>query len=78
MQKTATPSGSGKPRQDEILTESEASKILKLSPRTLQAWRVSGNGPRFHSLGRAVRYRRADLDDWLASRSRTSTSQQIA
>lgn len=45
-----------------------------VSPRTLQRWRQEGVGPAFVKLGRAVRYRREDLDSFLANRTVTSTS----
>ncbi|KAA6181768.1 helix-turn-helix domain-containing protein [Thiohalocapsa marina] len=39
-----------------LLTEREAALILSVSARTLQAWRVSGGGPEYVKLGRAVRF----------------------
>ncbi|MCM2256577.1 MAG: helix-turn-helix domain-containing protein [Vicinamibacteria bacterium] len=45
-----------------------------ISPKTLERWRVEGSGPRFVKLGRRVGYRRQDLLDWAASRTRRSTS----
>lgn len=45
-----------------------------LSGSTLRKLRLTGDGPRFLKLGRAVRYRAADLDEWLAARTRSSTS----
>ena len=40
--------------------------------------RTSGGGPAYHQIGSgkggAIRYAEADLDTWLASRRRTSTS----
>lgn len=36
--------------------------------------RLTGDGPRFLKIGKSVLYLRADLDTWLASRARTSTS----
>ncbi|MEO1242503.1 MAG: helix-turn-helix domain-containing protein [Pseudomonadota bacterium] len=61
----------------DLLTEREAAQYLGVSPRTLSNWRVRSNdGPRYHKLSsRAVRYRRADLEDWLEDRSRYSTSE---
>lgn len=46
---------------DAIMLEGEAARLLSISMRTLQAWRVSGHGPRFVRCGRAIRYRRIDL-----------------
>jgi hypothetical protein len=52
----------------------DASLLLGLSVRTLQKWRLQGNGPRFLKLGQAVRYDPADLDDYISRARRTSTS----
>ena len=51
-----------------------AAERLGLSPRTLEQWRVRGGGPPFLKIGGGVRYQLADLDEWLASRRRKSTS----
>ena len=58
----------------ELLTERDASKVLRLSVRTLQKWRLSGRGPRFLKLGHAVRYDRAELERFLTGARRDSTS----
>ena len=39
-----------------------AAEYLGLSHRTLDGYRVSGDGPAFHRFGNRVRYRRPDLD----------------
>ena len=57
-----------------LLNEREAADFLSLSYRTLQAWRVRGGGPQFIKLGSNVRYRPADLDAWLAARTRSNTA----
>ena len=45
---------------------------------TLEKKRVSGDGPPFIKLGRAIVYDTRDLDVWLAERRATSTSQKAA
>jgi len=50
---------------DILLTEAQASHLLNLSVRTLQAWRGQGRGPNFVRAGRAVRYRTSDLISWV-------------
>lgn len=58
-----------------LLTEAETAKLLKFTPRFLQARRVRGDGPKFLKISaRAVRYRRIDLLEWEQSLVRTSTS----
>ncbi len=64
--------------RDVLLNEGQAAEFLKLSVRTLQQWRVSGRGPLFTKLSRAVRYRRADLDAYVARGVAQSTTQADA
>ncbi|HZP68734.1 MAG TPA: helix-turn-helix domain-containing protein [Pseudolabrys sp.] len=51
--------------QDSLLNEGEAAGSLAVSVRTLQAWRTKGIGPPFVRLGRAIRYSRRALIDWV-------------
>lgn len=61
--------------QSLLLTETEASKLIEFSVRTLQKWRMQGRGPKFVKVSaRAIRYRREDVDAWIESRLRSSTS----
>ena len=57
-----------------LMTE-DAAQYLGLAKATLNKWRCHGGGPIFVKLGRAVRYRREDLDRFLEARSLSSTSQ---
>ena len=60
---------------DLILTEIQAAELLgNISPKTLQSWRVSGRGPVFIKVGRLVRYKIADLENFLNHNRRRSTS----
>ena len=52
-----------------------AADYLGLSHRTLDGYRVSGDGPAFHRFGNRVRYRRPDLDAWAAKRRATTTAE---
>ena len=48
-----------------------AATYLGMRPITLEVWRSTRKGPRFHKPARSVvRYARADLDTWLASTGR--------
>ena len=51
-----------------------AAKYLGLAPRTLEKMRLTGNGPQYYKLGRAVVYDTQDLDRWIGGRVRRSTS----
>lgn len=50
---------------DALLMEVHAAKLLSLSVRTLQAWRLKGSGPAYVQAGRAIRYRRCDVLAWI-------------
>jgi len=50
---------------DALFREQEAADLLCLSVRTLQSWRIRLAGPPFVQVGRAVRYRRRDLINWI-------------
>ena len=52
-----------------------AADYVGLSPATLETLRVRGGGPTFVKLGRRVVYRREDLDAWLKTARRASTSE---
>ena len=62
---------------DGLLTEAQAADYLKLSIRTLQAWRIRSVGPAFVRAGRAVRYRRYDLLVWIKQQT-VRSAQSIA
>jgi predicted DNA-binding transcriptional regulator AlpA len=57
----------------------EAAAYVGLSPTTLNIKRCQGNGPAYHKVGgKIVVYFQEDLDAWLASSRRQSTSQAAA
>lgn len=64
----------------ELLDERESARYISMSPAFLRCGRSTGTvgnrtpSPPFLKLGRAIRYDRRDLDEWLAARRRTTTS----
>ena len=58
----------------ELLTEKEIGLRYGLSPNWLAKLRVSGDGPPYLKLRRLVRYDPMEVEKWLASHVRTSTS----
>jgi predicted DNA-binding transcriptional regulator AlpA len=49
-----------------LLTQDDIARAFGLSPRTLEAWRVSGDGPPYLRLsGRCVRYEQSEVEAWL-------------
>ena len=65
-------------QNETFLTQEEAARVLRLSPRTLERHRLTGNGPPFVKIGRRVLYRRSDIDDWAESHTFGSTSEADA
>jgi excisionase family DNA binding protein len=59
----------------DYLKTPEAAAYTRLSVPTLERKRLHGDGPPFVKAGKSVIYRRADLDDWMASRLVRSTSE---
>jgi excisionase family DNA binding protein len=57
------------------LTPHEAAQYLHSSASTLAKLRVYGGGPTFCRIGRAIRYRRSDLDEFMAASRVRSTSE---
>ena len=52
----------------QVFDTKELAKLLDVSPRTVQAWRLKGVGPRFYTISkRCVRYRREDVEAWLTA-----------
>ena len=56
--------------QAEWLTPASAAKYLDSTPKALESWRRHGTGPAFSRVGRIVRYRKADIDQWLTNARR--------
>ena len=59
----------------DLLSTSEAAAVLGLRPSTLDQWRWQGIGPNHIRISpRRIRYLRSDLDEWIVSQRRSSTS----
>ena len=59
----------------QLLRQAEVANLLNISPRTLEAWRHRGGGPRYLFLTpRCVRYRLSDLLAWQKNAERQNTS----
>src|SRR5262249_47050232 len=57
-----------------LLLPEEAAKILNLSTSWLAKARMTGEGPEFVKIGRAIRYSMSSLQKFIQARSRKSTS----
>jgi predicted DNA-binding transcriptional regulator AlpA len=63
---------------NENLKTEAAAEFLQVKPTTLEQWRWNGKGPRFCKLGRSVRYRKSDLEEFINDRVFGSTSEATA
>ena len=55
---------------DEFLTTQEAAQRLRRSAKTLEYWRLVGQGPAYYRQGRVIRYLLSEVMAW-ATRCRT-------
>jgi len=62
----------------QLLNQSEAAKLMKLSERTLERLRLQGGGPSYVKCGRSVRYRLSDVEKWIEARVIGSTSEVVS
>ena len=55
-----------------MLTATEVAELLKIHPGTLARWRMEDapEHPPYVKIGEQVRYRRADIERWIESRTR--------
>lgn len=56
---------------DKLLSADELAELVGVPPKTLADWRTRGIGPAYVRIGRHVRYRPADVEAWLQSRTGT-------
>jgi excisionase family DNA binding protein len=54
--------------QLEYCDEKFLAQALAVSLSTVRRWRQSGSGPRFVRFGRSVRYKLADVEEWVAAK----------
>ncbi len=66
-------------KEDSLMTQTEVAHYLCVKPRTLEAWRVRGGGPKYLPISqRCVRYRKIDLDEWIDQHIVANSSQSTA
>jgi excisionase family DNA binding protein len=54
----------------ELLTDVEVAEYLRVSLATVRRWRAEGTGPPWFRAGRAIRYSRRALDEWIERQER--------
>lgn len=79
MSRRYTPSIGELSGEHHLMTTPEAAAFLRLKPRTLEAFRVEGTGPRYYKMGPGrmarVLYRKCDLEAWFSQFVFQSTSE---
>lgn len=50
---------------ERLMTRKEAAEFLGFAPQTLARFAWQGKGPKVTKVGRAVRYKQSDLDEWV-------------
>jgi hypothetical protein len=61
-----------------LATPQEVADYLRKPPKTLAEWRSRGIGPRYHTVGRDVRYAWPDVDVWLADQASSDYGPEAA
>lgn len=62
---------------DVYLKPTEAAEFLRTSTSTLAKRRLNGDGPKYCRIGRAIRYLKSDLDEYMARSRVRSTSEYV-
>ena len=53
---------------DHLLTAQDLAAYLEVPLTTLYAWRYRGEGPAGFRIGKHLRYRRSDVEQWIRER----------
>ena len=64
-------------RNQPLLHEAQAAKMLAVSPAWLQRKRWEGGGPAYIRHGRAIRYEHSEIEAWIASHRITPTGEAL-
>lgn len=59
---------------DRLLSPAELAEYLGVPVDTVYAWRYRGTGPRAFRVGRHLRFREADVQQWLSAQAADSKS----
>lgn len=61
-----------------LLNESQVAEHFGISVMTLRKFRSSGGGPKYVKIGASVRYKPADLEEYVDTNTRQTTSEASA
>jgi excisionase family DNA binding protein len=55
---------------DKLIGVKELSDYIGIPERTLREWNYKGIGPKSYRVGRWLKYRKSEVDEWLETQSR--------
>jgi excisionase family DNA binding protein len=58
---------------EKLLLTQDVAETLGMKKNTLEIWRIQGRGPKFVKVGHSVRYRREDVEAYVAGQIRGNT-----
>ena len=61
-------------RLDELLSPQDLAGYLDVPVKTVYGWRHRGLGPAGFRVGRHVRYRRSDVEEWISAQLECNAS----
>jgi len=61
-------------RLDELLSPQDLAGYLDVPVKTVYGWRYRGLGPAGFRVGRHLRYRRSDVEEWISAQLEYSAS----
>lgn len=62
----------------ELMTQNEVAALFDVTVSLLANWRCQGKGPRYVKLGGRVKYRKADVEEFINNSVRQSTSEVVS
>jgi excisionase family DNA binding protein len=62
---------------DKLLDSSELAKYLGVAESTIKKYRLEGVGPAYVKIGHLVRYRIADVDEWVERKMKSQNPYQV-
>jgi len=69
-QRVRSPKSEEVTRNYEIMTAAEVAAYLRVPLKSLYTWRYTHDGPPSARVGKYLRYRRSDVDEWLDAQTR--------
>ncbi|CAK7009666.1 MAG: hypothetical protein DELT_00395 [Desulfovibrio sp.] len=55
-------------KTDTLLSPPQVEEIYNIPTTTLEQWRFRKVGPAYHKLGKHIRYKARDVDEWIEKR----------